>query len=129
MSGASPKRIAHLGPNVVVVFGAMEFVAPIRLRLFHVGERTFLGVVYRTKPASEGGEHWTPDAIGPDDLRVVAEYIPSVRIAAAGCPTTLEVSEPDLARLDRLATEPRPCRPWIFGRGRPAGGVADPDEN
>lgn len=129
MSGASPKRIARLGHDVVVVFGALEFFAPIRLRLFHVGERTFLGVAYRIGPAPEGGELWTPDALGPDDLRIVAAHIPSVRIAAPGCPTTLEVSELDLAQLDQLAVEPRRRRLRLSRRGRPAGSAAEPAEN
>lgn len=100
-------RIAFFGRNVCVVFGASEFVAPIRLRLFHAGDNRFAAVAYRIAPNPEGGETWTPDAFDEADLRAVAEHIPTLRILAAGCPTILEVEDADLTMLILKARPPR----------------------
>jgi hypothetical protein len=47
-------NIALFGRNLVVVFGATEFVAPIRLRLFHAEGNRFTGVAYRIAPNPDG---------------------------------------------------------------------------
>ena len=106
-------KIARLGP-AIVVFGSSEYMAPVRLRVFHVAANRFAGVAYRIVPNSPGsGETWTPDAFNDADLRELAEHIPSLRIVGPGCPTVMEVNEIDLARLTSIAREPRQrTRPW-----------------
>ena len=109
----SQLRLAFFGRNVVVVFGATEYVAPIRLRLFHAGGSRFDGVAYRIAPNPDGGETWTPDAFDEADLRGAAERIPSLRIVGAGCPTALEVGDDDLLMLESAARPPRRfVGPW-----------------
>ncbi len=113
-SAAGPtRRIARFGRNLVVVFGASEYVAPIRLRLFHIEGRRFSGVAYRIALNPDGSTTWTPDAFRGADLLEAAEHIPSLRIVDAGCPTTLEVGAEDLAMLAARAKPPRrSAGPW-----------------
>lgn len=106
--------------RLVMVFGASEFVAPMRLRLFHTEANRFATVAYRVAPNPNGGETWTPDAFGEADLREVAEHIPSLRVVGAACPTALEVGEDDLALLTAEAKPPRRWAPLWWRRGRPA---------
>ena len=54
--GSSPLRIAFFPGSIVVVFGASEYPAPIRLRLFHIEGRRFNGWAYRIAPKPDGGE-------------------------------------------------------------------------
>lgn len=100
-------RLAFPGRGLAVVFGASEYVAPIRLRLFHTGENRFGGWAYRIAPAPSGGELWTPDAFREADLLQAAEHIPSIRVVDPGCPTGLEVGDDDLAMLIEKAGPPR----------------------
>ena len=113
-SGLSRPRLASFGRDLAVVFGATEYVAPIRLRLFHTGGTGFAAVAYRVSPDPDGGETWTPDAFGGADLRDAAEHIPSLRIVGAGCPTAVEVGDDDLAL---LVAKAKPLRqsppPWL----------------
>jgi hypothetical protein len=102
-------RIVRIGP-ALVVFGAIEYPAPVRLRLFHVEGCRFLGYAYRVTPNPDGGETWSPRGLTPADLRDMTEHIPSLHIVLAGCPTSLEVDEADLMRLMGEAREPRPVR-------------------
>jgi hypothetical protein len=108
-------RIARFGP-AIIVFDASKYMAPVRLRLFHVAANRFAGVAYRITPNSDGGETWTPDAFSEAHLRELAEHIPSLRIIGPGCPTMMEVNAADVARLTSMAREPRrrtsPWRPW-----------------
>ena len=116
--GSSRLRLAFFPGSIVVVFGAAEYPAPIRLRLFHVEGRRFEGVAYRVSPNPDGPDGstlWTPDAFGEADLLQAAEHIPSIRIVHAGCPTILEVGDDDLTTLAAMARPPRPRRfagPW-----------------
>ena len=48
--------LARLSKDVIVVFNASEYVAPIRIRLFHHQANQFLAVVYRITPNPEGGD-------------------------------------------------------------------------
>jgi hypothetical protein len=66
-------RIARLGRDVIVVFGATEYVAPVKIRLFHAEGNRFTGVAYRIAPNPDGGETWTPDAFNEVDLLEVVE--------------------------------------------------------
>lgn len=115
-------RIARLGRDVVVVFGAAEYVAPIRWRLFHAEGNRFTGVAYHIAPNPDGGQTWTPDAFDAADLLAVAEHIPSLRIVRPGCPTVFEVEDADLARLTTTAERPRRRRvsPWRQRQDGPA---------
>jgi hypothetical protein len=107
-------QIARFGRDLVVVFGATEFVAPIRLRLFHAGGNRFAAVAYRISPNPDGGETWTPDAFCEADLRDALEHIPSFRIVGAGRPTPVEVGDADLAMLVARAKPPRARPlPWL----------------
>lgn len=121
-TGSSRRRLAFPGRGLVVVFGASEYVAPIRLRLFHAGRNRFDGWAYRIAPRPDGGGLWTPDSFGEADLLQVAEHIPSIRIVHAGCPTTLEVGDDDLTALTVMARPPRSfVGPWRRrGVGLPA---------
>ena len=111
--GASHLRLAFPGRGLVVVFGATEYVAPIRLRLFHAGGNRFTGWAYRVAPNPSGGELWTPDAFDEADLLQAAEHIPSIRVVGPGCPTVLEVGDDDLAMLIEKARPPRRfVAPW-----------------
>ena len=115
-------RIARLGRSVLVVFGATDYVAPMRLRLFHAEGNRFSGVAYRIAPNPDGGETWFPDAFNDEDLLEVAEHIPSIRILGpAACPTALEMSDADMARLTSMAKQPQlPMWPWRRHGGKPA---------
>ena len=78
--------LARLSKDVIVVFNATEYVAPIRIRLFYHQANRFLAVVYRLTPNPEGGTLWTPDALNQDDLEQVRACILSVRIVFLGLP-------------------------------------------
>ena len=111
--GSPRLRLAFPGRGLVVVFGAAEYFAPIRLRLFHTGENRFDGWAYRMAPNPSGGESWTPDAIDGADLLRAAEHIPSIRVVDRGCPTVLEARDDDLAMLIEKARPPRRLvGPW-----------------
>jgi hypothetical protein len=103
-------RIVRIGP-ALVVFGAIEYPAPVRLRLFHVEGCRFHGYAYRITPNPDGSETWSPGGFTTADLQEITPHIPSLRIVLAGCPTSLEVGEADLMRLKGEAREPRPVRP------------------
>jgi hypothetical protein len=107
-------RIARLGRDVIVVFGATEYVAPVKIRLFHAEGNRFTGVAYRIAPNPDGGETWTPDAFNEVDLLEVVESIPSLRIISPGLPTILEVGNADLTLLTLKARQPqRRTSPWM----------------
>lgn len=111
--GFPPLRLAFFPGSIVVVFGATEYPAPIRLRLFHIEGSRFEGVAHRIAPNPDGGELWTPDAFDGADLLQVAEHIPSIAVVGAGCPTILEVGDDDLAMLAARARPPRrSVGPW-----------------
>lgn len=106
-------KIARLSRDVLVVFGATEYGARVRLRLFHAGGNRFSGVAHRIAPDPGGGEVWTPDAFDDADLLEAAEHIPSLRIVGPGCPTDLEVGDADLVLLLLQARPPRrSVPPW-----------------
>ena len=99
----------------MVVFGAAEYVAPIRLRLFHVEGCRFEELAYRIAPDPGAGagagagadELWPPDAFDEADLLQAAEHIPAIRAVRAGCPTILEGGDGDLTALTARAKLPR----------------------
>jgi hypothetical protein len=110
-------RIARLGRDVIVIFGATDYVAPVKFRLFHAEGNRFTGVAYRIAPNPDGGETWTPDAFNEVDLLEVLESIPSLRVISPGLPTTLEVGDADLTRLTLKAQQPqRGTAPWLRHR-------------
>ena len=110
-------RIARFGRDLVVVFGASEFVFPFRLRLFHTEANRFAAFAHRVSPNPDGPDGstlWTADAFGEADLRDAAEHIPSLRIIGPGCPTAVEVGDADLAMLVAKAKPPRQRPlPWL----------------
>lgn len=122
------KRVAFLGRReLIAVFGADEYVAPIRLRLFHTEGNRFAAVAYRITPDPDGGEIWMPDVFSDADLRDAAEHIPSLRTVGAGCPTAVEVGGADLALLVARARPPRARPPPWLRRLPPADARAADD--
>jgi hypothetical protein len=106
-------RVAFFGQQIVVVFGATEYMIRRPFRLFHRQGNMFDGVAYRTESHADGSETWTPGAFRQADLQIVRQHIPSLLAIDDACPTLLEMSDAELEQVTLKAQPPRRVTPSL----------------